>query len=76
MIDPTIDSNASAVKSFHLEIHRLSSMKFRERGSHALGVYTEQDTSRMETARVNGAKGKSRHKNKSKIYLDERNVNW
>ena len=36
-------------------------MECREQGSHALGVYPKQDTSRMGTAR-----GSSRHQNNSK----------
>ena len=43
----------TAVKPFRLEIKGgPSSMGCRERGSHALGVYPRQDTSRMGTARM------------------------
>ena len=56
------------------------SMDYRERGSHARGVYHTQDTSLMTTARVkedSTARGRSTHKNNGKRvvkYLEERNV--
>ena len=34
-----------------------------ERGSYARGVYMTQDTSRMETARMDGTRGRNMHHN-------------
>ena len=50
-------------------------MDYRERGSHARGVYPTQHTSRMGRARVKQEE-KNRHKNNARVVgnLEERNV--
>ena len=50
-------------KFFRPEIQRPFSMDYKERGSHAWGVYPTQDISRINSKCE--ARGKSRHKNNS-----------
>ena len=51
-------------------------MDYRERGSHARGVYHTQDTPRMGTARVKQEEKKDTENNSKRVVrnLEERNV--